>query len=114
MNTRIAIRRRPQAPGAVKTRQSGFTLVEVLVAIVVFAIAIVGLVAIEGRSIEAQRASAYLREGERDSGRPTHRRSRRAISFSSVPARREHHSRLPPLRSNRWPLPRRLRRRRSR
>jgi prepilin-type N-terminal cleavage/methylation domain-containing protein len=49
-------RRRPQA---------GFTLVEVLVAIVVFAIAIVGLVAIEGRSVEAQRSSAMLREGER-------------------------------------------------
>jgi prepilin-type N-terminal cleavage/methylation domain-containing protein len=48
-----------------RRRQGGFTLVEVLVAIVVFAIAIVGLVAIEGRSIEAQRASAYLREGER-------------------------------------------------
>ncbi len=43
----------------------GFTLVEVLVAIVVFAIAIVGLVAIEGRSVETQRASAYIREGER-------------------------------------------------
>lgn len=43
----------------------GFTLVEVLVAIVVFAIAIVGLVAIEGRSVESQRASAYMREGER-------------------------------------------------
>jgi prepilin-type N-terminal cleavage/methylation domain-containing protein len=48
-----------------RRRHRGVTLVEVLVAIVVFAIAIVGLVAIEGRSIEAQRASAYLREGER-------------------------------------------------
>jgi len=48
-----------------RRRKAGFTLVEVLVAIVVFAIAIVGLVAIEGRSVEAQRASAYLREGER-------------------------------------------------
>ncbi|MBX7083100.1 MAG: type II secretion system GspH family protein [Nannocystaceae bacterium] len=45
--------------------QRGFTLVEVLVAIVVFAIAIVGLVAIEGRSVEAQRASSMLREAER-------------------------------------------------
>lgn len=56
MTTPITNRRR---------RRAGFTLVEVLVAIVVFAIAIVGLVAIEGRSVEAQRASAYLREGER-------------------------------------------------
>lgn len=44
---------------------AGFTLVEVLVAIVLFAIAIVGLVAIEGRSVESQRASSYMREGER-------------------------------------------------
>ncbi|MBC8068683.1 MAG: type II secretion system protein [Deltaproteobacteria bacterium] len=48
-----------------RRRQAGFTLVEVLVAIVVFAIAIVGLVAIEARSVEAQRSSAMLREGER-------------------------------------------------
>jgi prepilin-type N-terminal cleavage/methylation domain-containing protein len=52
---------RPLGSGASR----GFTLVEVLVAIVVFAIAIVGLVAIEGRSVESQRASAYMREGER-------------------------------------------------
>jgi hypothetical protein len=38
---------------------------EVLVAIVVFAISIVGLVAIEARSVEAQRAGALLRDGER-------------------------------------------------
>jgi prepilin-type N-terminal cleavage/methylation domain-containing protein len=54
-------RRRPRRVRA----QRGFTLVEVLVAIVVFAIAIVGLVAIEGRSVEAQRASSMLREAER-------------------------------------------------
>jgi prepilin-type N-terminal cleavage/methylation domain-containing protein len=48
-----------------RRRQAGFTLVEVLVAIVVFAIAVVGLVAIEARSVEAQRSSAMLREGER-------------------------------------------------
>jgi prepilin-type N-terminal cleavage/methylation domain-containing protein len=48
-----------------RRQQAGFTLVEVLVAIVVFAIAIVGLVAIEARSVEAQRSSAMLREGER-------------------------------------------------
>ncbi len=49
-------RRRPQA---------GFTLVEVLVAMVLFAISVVGLVAMEARSVEAQRASSYIREAER-------------------------------------------------
>jgi prepilin-type N-terminal cleavage/methylation domain-containing protein len=52
-------------PIARRRSQAGFTLVEVLVAIAVFAVAIVGLVAIEGRSVETQRASAYIREGER-------------------------------------------------
>lgn len=47
------------------SRQRGFTLIEVLVALVVFAIAVVGLVAMESRSLEAQRAAASLREGER-------------------------------------------------
>jgi prepilin-type N-terminal cleavage/methylation domain-containing protein len=46
-------------------RQAGFTLMEVLVAIVIFAISIVGLVAMEARSAEAQRASSLLRDGER-------------------------------------------------
>jgi prepilin-type N-terminal cleavage/methylation domain-containing protein len=45
--------------------QRGFTLIEVLVAIALFAIAIVGLVAIEGRSVEAQRSSALMRDAER-------------------------------------------------
>lgn len=45
--------------------QRGFTLIEVLVALVVFAISVVGLVALESRSIEAQKAAANLREGER-------------------------------------------------
>lgn len=45
--------------------QRGFTLVEVLVALVIFAISVVGLVALEGRSIDAQVAAAQLREGER-------------------------------------------------
>lgn len=43
----------------------GFTLIEVLVALVVFAISVVGLVALESRSIEAQRAAVELREAER-------------------------------------------------
>lgn len=45
--------------------ESGFTLMEVLVAIVIFAISIVGLVAMEARSAEAQRASSLLRDAER-------------------------------------------------
>ena len=45
--------------------QAGFTLMEVLVAIVIFAISVVGLVAMEARSAEAQRASSKLRDGER-------------------------------------------------
>lgn len=38
---------------------------EVLISLIVFAIAVVGLVAMESRGIEAQRASMELREGER-------------------------------------------------
>lgn len=45
--------------------QRGFTLMEVLVALVVFAISVVGLVALESRSIDSQRAAAQLREAER-------------------------------------------------
>jgi prepilin-type N-terminal cleavage/methylation domain-containing protein len=45
--------------------QAGFTMSEVLVSLMVFTIAVVGLVAIESRSIEAHRASTELREGER-------------------------------------------------
>lgn len=48
-----------------RRRQAGFTLMEVLVAIVIFAISIVGLVAMEARSAEAQRASSLLRDAER-------------------------------------------------
>lgn len=48
-----------------RRRQAGFTLMEVLVALAVFAISVVGLVALEARSIESQRASREIREGER-------------------------------------------------
>jgi prepilin-type N-terminal cleavage/methylation domain-containing protein len=46
-------------------RQRGFTLVEVLVALVIFAISVVGLVALESRSIESHKSSAQIREAER-------------------------------------------------
>ena len=49
----------------VDPRSRGFTLIEVLVALLVFAIAVVGLVALESRSIEAQKASVEIREAER-------------------------------------------------
>lgn len=45
--------------------QAGFTLMEVLVALAVFAISVVGLVALEARSIESQRASREIRQAER-------------------------------------------------
>lgn len=45
--------------------QAGFTLVEVLMALVIFAISVVGLVGLESRSIESQKASAQIREAER-------------------------------------------------
>jgi prepilin-type N-terminal cleavage/methylation domain-containing protein len=45
--------------------QAGFTLMEVLVALLVFAISVVGLVALESRGIESQRAGALIRDGER-------------------------------------------------
>lgn len=51
--------------GASRRATRGFTLIEVLVSLVVFAIAVVGLVAMESRSLESQRASADLREAER-------------------------------------------------
>jgi prepilin-type N-terminal cleavage/methylation domain-containing protein len=56
MRTRADVRAR---------RQAGFTLMEVLVALLVFAISVVGLVALESRAIESQRAAALIRDGER-------------------------------------------------
>lgn len=48
-----------------KLEQAGFTMAEVMVALIVFIVAVVGLVAMESRGIEAQRASMEIREGER-------------------------------------------------
>lgn len=48
-----------------RRRQAGFTMAEVMVALIVFIVAVVGLVAMESRGIEAQRASMETREGER-------------------------------------------------
>ena len=45
--------------------QAGFTLMETLVALAVFAISVVGLVALESRSIESQRAARDIRDAER-------------------------------------------------
>ncbi len=57
-STRAGTRQRPRA-------QAGFTMGEIMVSLVVFVIAVVGLVAMESRGIEAQRASMETREGER-------------------------------------------------
>jgi hypothetical protein len=45
--------------------EAGFTIAEVMVSLIVFIIAVVGLVAMESRAIEAQRGSLETREGER-------------------------------------------------
>jgi hypothetical protein len=45
--------------------EAGFTLAEVMMSLVVFVIAVVGLVAMESRGIEAPRASMEVREAER-------------------------------------------------
>lgn len=59
------IRTRSLAAARRRRAQAGFTLMEVLVALAVFAISVVGLVALESRSMESQRASREIREGER-------------------------------------------------
>jgi prepilin-type N-terminal cleavage/methylation domain-containing protein len=62
----VTARRRGLGLGRARARaQAGFTLMEVLVALAVFAISVVGLVALESRSIESQRASREIREAER-------------------------------------------------
>ena len=58
MNPNRQIRKR-------RSRQAGFTMAEVMVSLIVFIVAVVGLVAMESRGIEAQRASMETREGER-------------------------------------------------
>lgn len=45
--------------------QAGFTLMEILVTLVVFSISIVGLVAIQSRSVEAEKAANQIRGAER-------------------------------------------------
>jgi prepilin-type N-terminal cleavage/methylation domain-containing protein len=60
----LARRRRVLSPMR-RRMQAGFTLMEVLVALAVFAISVVGLVALESRAIESQRASREIREAER-------------------------------------------------
>ena len=55
----------PQVARGNRQAEAGFTLMETLIALVVFAIAVVGLVAMESRSLEAQRASNELRAAER-------------------------------------------------
>ena len=46
-------------------KSTGFTMAEVMVSLIVFIVAVVGLVAMESRGIEAQRSSMETREGER-------------------------------------------------
>jgi prepilin-type N-terminal cleavage/methylation domain-containing protein len=72
MQPRSPARRRVLTPARLRVLtparhrvQAGFTLMEVLVALAVFAISVVGLVALESRSIESQRASREIREAER-------------------------------------------------
>ncbi len=48
-----------------RSGEKGFTMAEVMVSLIVFIVAVVGLVAMESRGIEAQRASMETREGER-------------------------------------------------
>ena len=54
-----------RAPIARRGAQAGFTLMEVMAALVVFVISVVGLVAMEGRSIEAQKVAVEIRQAER-------------------------------------------------
>lgn len=53
----------PQMRG--RGASAGFSLLEVMMALVVFVIAVVGMAAMQSRGIEAQRAATEIREGER-------------------------------------------------
>ena len=55
----------PKIRPSKRHNQAGFTMAEVMVALIVFIVAVVGLVAMESRGIEAQRASMETRDGER-------------------------------------------------
>lgn len=48
-----------------RARQAGFTMMEVMLALTVFVIGLVGLVATQSRGIEAHQASMQMREAER-------------------------------------------------
>ena len=48
-----------------RRRQAGFTMIEVMMALVLFVIALVGLVATQSRGIEAQQAAMEMRDAER-------------------------------------------------
>jgi type II secretory pathway pseudopilin PulG len=48
-----------------RSREGGFTMAEIMISMIVFVIALVGLVAMESRAVEAQRASMEIREAER-------------------------------------------------
>ncbi|TPV94060.1 MAG: hypothetical protein B7733_17160 [Myxococcales bacterium FL481] len=59
---------RPAGPHPLPTRwrsQAGFTMAEVIVSLIVFIVAVVGVVAMQARGVEAQRAAMELHEGER-------------------------------------------------
>ncbi|MEE9386648.1 MAG: hypothetical protein V3V08_24805 [Nannocystaceae bacterium] len=48
-----------------RRHEAGFTMAEVIVSLIVFIVAVVGVVAMQSRGIEAQRAAMELREAER-------------------------------------------------
>lgn len=65
MKSPIAQRRPIRARTRTRPGERGFTMSEVLMSLVVFTVAVVGLVAMENRGIEAHRAAQELRGAER-------------------------------------------------